>query len=112
MRMSDWSSVVFSFDLAFAVTAVASAANAQEAWKHGIVEAKSDSGFLFQAAEGGFAEKHDLDLEMVEFTGGPTALKALIAGELDSMEASPVVAFPAMEQNANLKIIEIGRAHV
>lgn len=80
-------------------------AQAQEAWKHGIVEAKGDSGFLFQAAEGGFGQKHNLNIDMVEFTGGPTALKALIAGELDSFEASPVVAFAAMHQNADIKII-------
>lgn len=78
---------------------------AQTVWKHGIVEAKGDSGFLFQAAEGDFDKKHGLDIDMVEFTGGPTALKALIAGELDSMEASPVVAFAAMHQNADIKII-------
>lgn len=88
-----------------AAVAFASGASAQEAWKHGIVEAKGDSGFLFQAAEGGFAEKHGLNVDMVEFTGGPTALKALIAGELDSFEASPVIAFAAMHQNADIKII-------
>lgn len=78
---------------------------AEEVWKHGIVEAKGDSGFLFQAAEGGFAQKRNLNIDMVEFTGGPTALKALIAGELDSFEASPVVAFAAMHLNADIKII-------
>ena len=84
---------------------LAFAASAQTAWKHGIVEAKGDSGFLFQAAEGGFGKKRNLDINMVQFTGGPTALKALIAGELDSFEGSPVVAFPAMHQNADIKII-------
>jgi NitT/TauT family transport system substrate-binding protein len=83
----------------------ASAAHAAAVWKHGIVEAKGDSGFLFQAAEGGFAAKRNLNIDMMEFTGGPTALKALIAGELDSFEASPVVAFAAMHQHADIKII-------
>ncbi|MDP0926609.1 ABC transporter substrate-binding protein [Paracoccus onubensis] len=87
------------------IAAIAGAAQAQEVWRHGIVEAKGDSGFLFQAAEGGFGEKRGLDIEMVEFTGGPTALKALLAGELDSFEASPVVALPALHQNADIKII-------
>src|SRR5262245_25738584 len=88
-----------------AVAAFASGADAQEAWKHGIVEAKGDSGLVFRAAEGGFAENRGLNIDMGESTGGPTALKALIAGELDSFEASPVVAFAAMHQNADLKII-------
>jgi len=90
-----------SLTVAFAITP----ADAQSSWKHGIVEAKGDSGFLFQAAEGGFGKKRNLNIEMMEFTGGPTALKALIAGELDSLEASPIVAFPAMHQNADIKII-------
>ena len=42
---------------------------------------------------------------MVQFTGGPTALKALIAGDLDSFEASPVIALSAMHQGADVKII-------
>jgi len=82
-----------------------SSGQAADSWKHGIVEAKGDSGILFQAADGGFAEKLGLDLEMVQFTGGPTALKALIAGELDSVEASPVIAFSAMRQNAGIKVV-------
>jgi len=98
---SRWFAIAGGFAAALAFTP----AHAGEVWKHGIVEAKGDSGFLFQAAEGGFGEKRGLDIDMVEFTGGPTALKALIAGELDSFEASPVVAFAAMHQNADIKII-------
>lgn len=86
-------------------TALTSLASAQENWRHGIVEAKGDSGFLFQAAEGGFDEKHGIHIDMVQFTGGPTALKALIAGDLDSFEASPVIALSAMHQGADVKII-------
>jgi len=93
------------FAIAGGVAATFAPAHANEPWKHGIVEAKGDSGFLFQAAEGGFGKARGLDIDMVEFTGGPTALKALIAGELDSFEASPVVAFAAMHQNADIKII-------
>lgn len=86
-------------------TALTSLASAQENWRHGIVEAKGDSGFLFQAAEGGFDQKHGIHIDMVQFTGGPTALKALIAGDLDSFEASPVIALSAMHQGADVKII-------
>ncbi len=88
-----------------ASTAMTSIASAQEAWRHGIVEAKGDSGFLFQAAEGGFDDKHGINIDMVQFTGGPTALKALIAGDLDSFEASPVIALSALHQGADVKII-------
>ena len=37
------------------------AANAQEkVWKHGILEAKSDSGFIAMVEKGGFGAKHEL----------------------------------------------------
>jgi NitT/TauT family transport system substrate-binding protein len=88
-----------------ALTVLVPAAQAQEAWRHGIVDAKADSGFLFQAAEGGFDDKHGVNIEMVQFSGGPTPLKALIAGDLDSFEASPVVALSAMHLGADVKII-------
>jgi NitT/TauT family transport system substrate-binding protein len=91
--------------LAAGVAGFAPGAGATEQWRHGIVEAKGDAGFLFQAAEGGFDDKHGLNIGMVEFTGGTTTLKALISGELDSFEASPVVAFSAMQQGADIKII-------
>jgi NitT/TauT family transport system substrate-binding protein len=90
--------------IAAAATLVASA-QAAEKWRHGIVEAKGDSGFLFMAAEGGFAAKHGLDLQMVQFVSGTTPLKALISGDLDSFEASPVVALSAMHLGADVKII-------
>ena len=34
-------------------------------WQHGIVEAKSDAGFVFMAANGGFAEKQGLKIDIV-----------------------------------------------
>ncbi len=42
-------------------------ADAAQTWTHGIVEAKGDSGFLFMSARRGFAERHGIDLEMVQF---------------------------------------------
>lgn len=80
-------------------------ADAAETWKHGIVEAKGDSGFLFMSARRGFAERHGIDLEMVQFVTGTTATRAILAGELDSLEGSPVVALAAMAQGADMKII-------
>src|SRR5260370_18992448 len=69
----------------------ASAASAQDLkpWRHGLVEAKSDAGFIFMPAKGGFAEKQGLKIEMVQFKGDTIALKAMLAGELDTYEGSP-----------------------
>ena len=55
--------------LAFAVasmTALTSEAQAQRVWKHGMVEAKSDAGFVFMAEKGGFAEKNGIKLESIK----------------------------------------------
>jgi NitT/TauT family transport system substrate-binding protein len=57
----------------------------QHVWRHGLFDAKSDSGILFMITRG-FAEKQGLKLEMVTFKTDSTALKALLAGDLDSYD--------------------------
>ncbi len=82
-------------------------AQAQEpkTWRVGIVEAKSDAGFVFMAAKGGFAEKQGLKVEMVQFKGDALALKALLAGELDSYEGSPGAPMLAASHGGDVKIV-------
>jgi NitT/TauT family transport system substrate-binding protein len=82
-----------------------SAAQQLKAWRHGIVEAKSDAGFVFMASNGGFAEKQGLKVEMVQFKGDALALKALLAGELDSYEGSPGGPLLAASHGAEIKIV-------
>ncbi|HYS50044.1 MAG TPA: ABC transporter substrate-binding protein [Xanthobacteraceae bacterium] len=74
-------------------------------WRHGIVEAKSDAGFVMMASRGGFAEKQGLTIEMVQFKGDALALKALLAGELDSYEGSPGGPMIAASRGADVRII-------
>src|ERR1035441_2796998 len=63
------------------------AANAQEkVWKHGILEAKSDAGFIAMVDKGGFGAKHGLKIEILQIKAGATLMKALIAGEIDSVD--------------------------
>lgn len=86
-------------------TAVASHAQETKAWRHGVVEAKSDAGFVFMAAKGGFAEKLGLKIEMMQFKGDALALRALLAGELDSYEGSPGGPLLAGTRGGDIKII-------
>jgi NitT/TauT family transport system substrate-binding protein len=81
-------------------------ANAQELkpWRHGVVEAKSDAGFVFMAAKGGFGEKQGLKIEMIQFKGDALALRALLAGELDSYEGSPGGPLLAGTRGGDIKI--------
>jgi NitT/TauT family transport system substrate-binding protein len=91
----------------FAILIAIAPANAQtlKTWRHGVVEAKSDAGFAFMAAERGFAEKRGLKIEMVQFKGDALALKALLAGELDSYEGSPGGPLLAASHGGDIKII-------
>lgn len=73
-------------------------------WRHGVVEAKSDAGFVFMAAEGGFGKKEGLDIKMIQFKGDAIALRALLAGELDSYEGSPGAPIIAAAHGGNVKI--------
>ncbi len=41
-------------------------------WRHGILEAKSDSGFIMMADRGGFAAKHGLKVETTQVKNGAT----------------------------------------
>lgn len=81
------------------------AAHAQRVWKHGMVEAKSDAGFVFMAAKGGFAEKQGIKIETMQFKGDAIALKALIAGELDSYEGSPGAPMVAFSRGVDVHVV-------
>jgi NitT/TauT family transport system substrate-binding protein len=88
-----------------AAAAFAPAQAQHKTWRHGIVEAKSDAGFVMMASRRGFAEKQGLTIEMVQFKGDALALKALIAGELDSYEGSPGGPMIAASRGADVRII-------
>ena len=82
-------------------------ANAEDMklWRHGIVEAKSDAGIVFMGSKGGFAENQGLKIEIKQFKGDTLALKALLAGELDSYEGNPGSPMVAASRGADIKVV-------
>jgi NitT/TauT family transport system substrate-binding protein len=74
-------------------------------WKHGVIEPKGDAGFMLMVGQRDFAEKHGLKLEIVPLKNGATAHKALLAGELDSIESSPGASLLAGAHGADIKIV-------
>ena len=74
-------------------------------WRHGIVEAKSDAGIVFMGSKGGFAEKQSLKIDIQQFKGDTLALKALLAGELDSYEGNPGSPMVAASRGADIKLV-------
>ena len=87
-----------------AVLSVPGAAQ-EKVWKHGLIKAKADAGIFLMVTTRDFAKKQGLKLEISEFNNDQLALKALIAGELDSFEGGPQGAFSANSKGADAKIL-------
>jgi NitT/TauT family transport system substrate-binding protein len=89
------------------VFAAVAPAQAQQkpVWKHATVAAKADAGFIFMVDDGKFDDKYGVDVQMVQFSGDSLALRALLAGEVDSFEAIPAGAMAANSRGADTRII-------
>jgi NitT/TauT family transport system substrate-binding protein len=74
-------------------------------WRHVVIEPKGDAGFSLMVSRQGFAEKQGLKLEILTLKNGATAHKALLAGEIDSIESSPGAAILAGAHGADIKIV-------
>ena len=82
------------------------AANAQEkVWKHGILEPKSDAGFITMVDKGGFAAKRGLKVELLKIKSGSTLMKALLAGEIDSVDMGAAESIVAGARGTGVKIV-------
>lgn len=98
--------------IAFAAVAVAvglTGAQAQEkVWKHGILEAKSDAGFIAMVDKGGFAAKRGLKVELLQIKAGATLMKALLSGEIDSVDMGAAESIVASARGTGVKIVGCG----
>jgi NitT/TauT family transport system substrate-binding protein len=91
---------------ALGVGALAGSAAAQEKiWHHGLINAKADAGILLMVSTRDFAAKQGLKLQVSQFKDDQLALKAMIAGELDSFEGGPQGVFAADAKGADAKIL-------
>ena len=91
---------------AFGIALSLSAASAQEkVWKHGILEAKSDAGFIAMVDKGGFAAKRGLKVELLQIKAGATLMKALISGEIDSVDMGAAESIVAGIRGTGVKIV-------
>src|SRR5262249_39084047 len=81
---------------AIAICTLAAPAIAQEkVWRHGLINAKSDAGIFMMVSKHDFAAKQGLKIELSQFKDDQIALKALLAGEIDSFEGGPQGVFTA-----------------
>src|SRR5512139_205272 len=84
---------------------VAQGAAQEKVWKHGLINAKSDAGIFLMVSTRDFAKKQGLKIEISQFKDDQLALKALIAGELDSFEGGPQGVFAADSKGADVKLL-------
>jgi len=92
--------------IALMTAAVAAPAVAQEkVWKHGLINAKADAGIFLMVSTRDFAAKQGLKIEISQFKDDQLALKALIAGELDSFEGGPQGVFAADAKGGDVKLL-------
>jgi NitT/TauT family transport system substrate-binding protein len=89
--------------LLLATTAIGHAQ--EKVWKHGILEAKADSGFIGMVATGDFAKKYGLKVELTQIKAGATLMKALIAGEIDSVDMGAAEEIVAAARGTGVKIV-------
>ena len=91
---------------ALTCAALSAPAIAQEkVWKHGLINAKSDAGIFLMVSTRDFAKKQGLTIEISQFKDDQLALKALIAGELDSFEGGPQGVFAADSKGGDVKLL-------
>ena len=91
--------------IAAAVCAASAPASAQHVWRHGLIKAKADAGIFLMVTTRDFAKKQGLDLKISEFKDDQIALKALIAGEVDSFEGGPQGVFTANSKGGDVRIL-------
>src|SRR6185437_4975333 len=91
--------------LCAALLAAAPALAQDKVWRHAVIEPKGDAGFTLMVDKGGFAAKRGLKLQIVSLKNGAIAHKALLAGEVDSIESSPGAAILAGAHGGDVKII-------
>ena len=90
---------------AIVIASALSTASAQDkVWKHGILEAKSDAGFIAMVDKGGFGAKRGLKIELLQIKAGATLMKALIAGEIDSVDMGAAESIVAGARGTGVKI--------
>ena len=89
------------------VAAPIAPASAQDlkVWRHGIIEAKSDAGIFYMAGKRDLAAKLGIRIEFVQLKADTIALKALLAGELDSCEGGAGGSMAAAARGADVKIV-------
>lgn len=88
-----------------APTAAPTQVKAPAKMKLGIIRPSLTTAYARYGQEKGFYQDEALDVEVVVIDNDATAIKALIAGEVDVNDSSPGGTFSSIEKGAGLKIV-------
>ena len=99
--------VAAKFALVGAAMMLAAGARCDElkAWRHAIIEPKSDAGFVLMPSRRDFGQKYGLKIEAVPVKDGNLAVKAMLSGEVDSVESGAGEEIVAASHGAAVRII-------
>ncbi|HEY6753578.1 MAG TPA: ABC transporter substrate-binding protein [Pseudolabrys sp.] len=105
-NVAAWRIAIGGAVVATVLVGLSGIAGAQEKiWKHGLINAKADAGIFLMVSTRDFAKKQGLKIEISQFKDDQLALKALIAGELDSFEGGPQGVFAADAKGGDVKLL-------
>ena len=91
--------------LAVASLTVTAQAQNLKPWRHGVINLKGDAGFVMMPMQHDFAAKRGLKIETVQVKDGALGLKALIAGELESLHGGAGEGIVAAMRGADVKTV-------
>ncbi len=74
-------------------------------WRHGVFIPKSDAGIVLMNARGGFAQRAGVDLQIVEMKDDPGLIRALMSGDLDSIEGGPGIGILAAAHGGDVRVL-------
>ncbi len=75
------------------------------AWKHGVLLPKADAGIILMPARGGFGTAQGIDLQISVMKDDTGLIRALLAGELDSIEGGSATAILAASRGAPPRVL-------
>ena len=81
------------------------AAAQDHVWHHGLIKAKADAGIFLMVRSATSPRSRASTLKTSEFRNDQIALKALIAGEIDSFEGGPQGVFSADAKGGDIRIL-------
>lgn len=74
-------------------------------WRHGVINLKSDAGFVMMPMQHDFMSKRGLKVDVVQVKDGAIGLKALISGELESLDGGAGEGIVAAMRGADVKTV-------